>query len=92
MREDRCRKNQNQKGKPRDEKRETKSCNPWGCTHTHTHTHTGSLRGYLVWNKIVGEIIKTHVLYDVFCVWQNACVRFCMCLFDVQIFVYVVTF
>ena len=42
--------------------------NPWGCTHTHTHTHTGSFSGYLVWNKIFYDYIKTHVLYSVFCV------------------------
>ena len=32
-------------------------------THTHTHTHTGSLKAYLLWNKIIGYIKGTCVLY-----------------------------
>ena len=35
-------------------------------THTHTHTHTGSFRGYLEYNKIEKEDIKTHGIYMLF--------------------------
>ncbi len=39
--------------------------------HTHTHTHTCSSRGYLEYNKIRKENIKTQDLYSIFCVSKN---------------------